>query len=258
MTTASTPGGPGDPRAATSGTIGATGGAGGQSGGVKEEAKEAAGTAKGESRHVADVAKGEARHVVDESRQQAKSLLDDARGQVDEQSRQQRDRLVTTLRSFGDDLEKMANGEQAGGGMAQDVARQVADRARELSSRMDGREPTELLEEVRSFARRKPGTFLLGALAAGVVAGRVSRGARDAQSQSGGSSGTPIYDDVRGTATGAPTAGVGSPDSPPAYPAGSGVGGATADQDLTATPGTPGAAPADTPWSDEPGRRGTV
>jgi hypothetical protein len=254
MTTPSTPGSPGDPSAATSSTTGATGG---QSGGMKDEAKEAAGTAKDESRHVADVAKGEARHVAEESRQQAKSLLDDARSQVDEQSRQQRDRLVTTLRSFGDDLEKMANGEKAGGGMAQDVARQVADRARELSSRMDGGEPTELLDEVRSFARRKPGTFLLGALAAGVVAGRLTRGARDAQSQGGGPSGTPIYDDVQGTATGTPTAGVGSPVAPPAYPAGSGMGGATADQNLTATPGTPGAAPAD-PWIDEPGRRGTV
>jgi hypothetical protein len=256
MTTSSTPGSPGDPRPATAGTT--PGGPGGQSGGMKEEAKEAAGTAKDESRHVADVAKGEARHVVDESRQQAKSLLDDARSQVDEQSRQQRDRLVTTLRTFGEDLEKMANGEQAGGGMAEDIARQVADRARELSSRMDGREPTELLEEVRSFARHKPGTFLLGALAAGVVAGRLSRGARDAQSQGGGPSGTPIYDDVRGTASGTPAAGVGSPDTPPAYPPGSGVGGATADQNLTATPGTPAAAPADTPWIDEPGRRGTV
>jgi vacuolar-type H+-ATPase subunit H len=255
MSTASTPGGPGDPGAATSGGAGASGG---QSGGMKDEAKEAAGTAKEESRHVADVAKGEARHVVDESRQQARSLLDDALSQVDEQSRQQRDRMVTTLRTFGDDLDKMANGEQAGGGMAQDVARQVADRARELSSRMDGREPTELLDEVRSFARRKPGTFLLGALAAGVVAGRLARGARDAQSQGGGTTGTPAYDDVRGTATGAPTAGVGSPEAPPAYPAGSGVGGATADQSLTAPTGTPGAAPADTPWSDEPGRRGTV
>jgi hypothetical protein len=255
MTTPSIPGGPGDPRAATSGGAGS---AGGQSGGMKDEANEAAGTAKDESRHVADVAKGEARHVMDESRQQAKSLLDDARSQVDEQSRQQRDRLVTTLRTFGDDLEKMANGEQTGGGMAQDIARQVADRARELSSRMDGREPAELLDEVRSFAPRKPGTFLLGALAAGVVAGRLTRGARDAQSQGGGSSGTPIYDDVRGTATGTSTVGVGSPDSPLAYPPGSGVGGATADQDLTATPGTPGAAPAADPWIDEPGRRGTV
>jgi hypothetical protein len=255
MTTPSTPGSPGDPSAATSRTTGATGG---QSGGMKDEAKEAAGTAKDESGHVADAAKGEARHVVDESRQQAKSLLDEARSQVDEQSRQQRDRLVTTLRSFGDDLEKMANGEQAGDGMAQDVARQVADRARELSSRMDGREPTELLDEVRSFARRKPGTFLLGALAAGVVAGRLTRGTRDAQSQGGGSVGTPIYDDVQGTASGTSTAGVGSPGTPPAYPPGSGVGGATADQNLTAPPGTPAAAPADTPWIDEPGRRGTV
>ncbi|HSE55932.1 MAG TPA: hypothetical protein VLB03_09380, partial [Nocardioidaceae bacterium] len=165
-----------------------------------------------------------------------------------------------TLRTFGDDIEKMANGEQVSGGMAQDLARQVAERARDLSGRIDGREPVELLDEVRSFARRRPGTFLFGALAAGVVAGRLTRGAKDGQSQGTAGSETPLYDDVRGTAAGAPTAGTGSPEAPPAYPAGSGVGepGTTMDQRISATPGTPGAAPADSPWLDEPGSRGTA
>jgi hypothetical protein len=36
-----------------------------------------------------------------------------------------------------------------------------------------------VLEEVRSFARRRPGTFLLAAAAAGLVAGRLTRGAVD-------------------------------------------------------------------------------
>jgi len=37
---------------------------------------------------------------------------------------------------------------------------------------------------VRGFARRRPGTFLLGALAAGIVAGRLARGAKDGSSSS--------------------------------------------------------------------------
>jgi hypothetical protein len=45
-----------------------------------------------------------------------------------------------------------------------------------------------LLDEVRGFARRKPGTFLLVAAAAGVVAGRLTRalaaGGTDTQSNS--------------------------------------------------------------------------
>lgn len=220
---------------------------------AKEQAKQAAGTAADESKHVADVAKSEAKSVVEDSKEQARSLLDEAMSQVDEQSRTQRDRLVSMLRSFGDDVEKMAQGEQAPSGMAQDLARQLADRAHELSGRMDGREPTELLDEVRSFARRRPGTFLLGALAAGVVAGRLTRGAKKAQSDDAGGAGrsaTPLYDDVRattpappagtshggpaagvtgpaGTASGDPVAGVGTPTQPTAYPTG-------------ATPGEPG------------------
>lgn len=235
----------------TPGPTGVTGGttpSQGSGDGAKEQAKQAAGTAADESKHVADVAKSEAKSVVEDSKEQARSLLDEAMSQVDEQSRTQRDRLVSMLRSFGDDVEKMAQGEQAPSGMAQDLARQLADRAHELSGRMDGREPTELLDEVRSFARRRPGTFLLGALAAGVVVGRLTRGAKDAQSDGAGSAGrsaTPLYDDVRattpapsgspaatvagpaGTASGDPVAGVGTPTQPTAYPTG-------------ATPGEPG------------------
>ena len=267
MSTPMTPGT--DPWATT--TAGDTGAESGGDADMKDEARQAAGTAADqakrtagtaadEGRHVADVAKDEARNVMEESKAQAQDLLQEARSQVDEQSRTQRDRLVGTLRTFGDDIEKMANGEQVSGGMAQDLARQVAERARDISGRIDGREPVELLDEVRSFARRRPGTFLLGALAAGVVAGRLTRGAKDAQGQETAGSETPLYDDVRGTAAGAPTAGTGSPETPPAYPAGSGVGepGTTMDQPLSAPPGTPGAAPADSPWLDEPGSRGTA
>jgi uncharacterized protein YjbJ (UPF0337 family) len=270
MSTPSTPGGPGSDARSTA-TAYPDAPTDDSQGNKKEQAKQAAGTAKQEARHTADTAKGEAkdvagtakdeaRTVVSESKQQAAGLLDEARSQADDQARTQRDRVVSTLRTFGDDLEKMANGEQPGDGMARDVARQVADRAREISGRMDGREPTELLDEVRSFARRRPGTFLLGAVAAGVVAGRVSRGAKDAQQQSSsGGSPTPVYDDVRatqatgtgpggvptgpaGTATGAPTAATGSPGIPPAYPAGSAVGepGTTMDQPgVTHRGGTP-------------------
>jgi hypothetical protein len=59
---------------------------------------------------------------------------------------------------------------------------QATGRVEELADWLKNREPADLLGEVRSFARRKPGTFLLGALAAGVVAGRLARGAKDAQS----------------------------------------------------------------------------
>jgi hypothetical protein len=119
--------------------------------------------------------------VASQAAQEARGVVDDAmtqvRGQLDDQGRQQKDRLAGTLTTFGDDLERMA---ESGSGMAADLARQGADKARALSRHLDLREPGELLDDVRSFARQRPGTFLLGALAAGVVVGRLVRGTKDA------------------------------------------------------------------------------
>ncbi|HEX6249603.1 MAG TPA: hypothetical protein VFZ64_17175 [Nocardioidaceae bacterium] len=250
MTTPSNPVTPGTPGYTP------TGYEAGQNDGMKDQAREAADTAADEGKHVAGVAKDEARSVLEDSKQQARTLLDEARAQVDEQSRGQRDRLVSTLRTFGDDVERMARGEQVSGGMAQDLARQVADRSREVSGRIDGREPSEILDEVRAFARRRPGTFLLGAVAAGVIAGRITRGAKDAGQNGSGTSGP--YDDVRGTASGVPTAGTGHPETPAAYPEGSGIVEPATTMDRDLTPGTPGSPVGDTPWHDKPEGRRTV
>jgi hypothetical protein len=146
-----------------------------------QRAQETASTAADEGKHVAGVAATEAKSVAGEATQQAKGVVNDAvtqvRGQLDDQGRQQRDRLAGTLATFGDDLGRMS---ETGSGLAADVAQEVADRARALSRHLDGREPSDLLDDVRRFARQRPGTFLLGALAAGVVAGRLLRGTKDA------------------------------------------------------------------------------
>jgi hypothetical protein len=159
-----------------------------------ERAKETASSAADESRHVAGVAAGEAKGVASEAVQQARSVVGDAmgevRGQLDDQGRQQKDRLAGTLSTFSDDLGRMAEG---GSGLAADVAHEVADRVRSVSQHLGQRDPGELLDDVRRFARQRPGTFLLGALAAGVVVGRLVRGTTDAvaASQAGGGSQAP-------------------------------------------------------------------
>lgn len=158
-----------------------------------DQAKQTAGTAADQGRQVADVAQGEARKVASEATTQVRGLVQETTSQLEDQGRTQRDRLVEVLRSLGDDLEKMAS--SADNSMAANLAHEVADRSRDLSSRLDGREPRDLLEDVRSFARRKPGVFLAGSLVAGVVAGRLARGAKDANdsSSSHGTSGSPTY-----------------------------------------------------------------
>jgi F0F1-type ATP synthase membrane subunit b/b' len=149
--------------------------------GTTERAQQTASTAADEGRHVAGVAAGEVQSVAAEAGQQVRSVVDDAmqqaKGQLDDQSRQQKDRLAGTLATFGDDLSRMS---ETGSGLVADVAAEVGDRARSLSRQLDQREPSELMDDVRRFARQRPGTFLLGAVAAGVVVGRLLRGAKDA------------------------------------------------------------------------------
>jgi len=151
--------------------------------GAKDKAKEAASTAADQGKQVAGTAKEEAANVAGTAKEQARNVVGDTvsqvRSQVGDQATTQRDKLSETLRTLGDDLEKMVQGEGTGQGMAADLARELSDRVKSASTRIEGREPGELLDDVRSFARRRPGVFLLSALAAGVVAGRVFRATAD-------------------------------------------------------------------------------
>ncbi|UDY23423.1 hypothetical protein [Nocardioides sp. Kera G14] len=142
-----------------------------------ERAQEAASTASDEGRHLTGVAQEEAANVASEAANQARHVMDEAVTQLNAQTNEQKDRLADTLRSVGDDLGSMAS--QASPGLAADLSRQASDYARTISNHLQSREPGELLDDVRQFARKRPGTFLFGALAAGVVVGRLVRGTAD-------------------------------------------------------------------------------
>ena len=133
---------------------------------------------------VASATKEQGERVVTDVRQQARRLTDETRGQVTEQAVSQRDRAVDGLRSLSDELRTMA-GRAGEAGMASDVVRQGADAVGHAADYLAKREPGQLLDEVRGLARRRPGAFLLGAAALGVVAGRLSRGMIDARREDG-------------------------------------------------------------------------
>ncbi|MBA2554822.1 MAG: hypothetical protein H0V10_14265 [Geodermatophilaceae bacterium] len=133
---------------------------------------QSAGDAAGQ---VAGTAQEQAREVVSEAKAQVSDLGRQFKSQVDEQANTQRDRLVGTLRSLSDELETMAdNGDRSG--LATDAARQLADRGRRAAGFLEDKQPGDLVQQVTDFARRRPGAFLLGAAAAGLLAGRLTRG----------------------------------------------------------------------------------
>ena len=79
------------------------------------------------------------------------------------------------LHSLADQLRSMAVGSTEPG-VATDLAHEAADKARQLAGWLENRDPGSVLDEVRSFARQRPGVFLAMSLGAGIVAGRLARG----------------------------------------------------------------------------------
>lgn len=128
--------------------------------------------------------KDDAGEVVAEATSQVRDLADQARTGLAGQASEQQTRAAASLRSLGDELGRMADGSQQGG-VATDLVRQAADRTGSLATWLDDREPGDVLQEVTDFARRRPGLFLALAAGAGVLAGRLTRGLKDAPSEGG-------------------------------------------------------------------------
>jgi hypothetical protein len=142
---------------------------------AKQQAADVANTAKQAGVQVTDTVKEQAGQVTAEAKHQAKQLLAQAQSELTEQAAGTQQRVSEGLHALADELSGMArNSEQDG--VATDLARQAADKARQAAGWLADRDPGSLLDEVRSFARKKPGTYLAIALGAGVLAGRLSRG----------------------------------------------------------------------------------
>ncbi|TDE14254.1 hypothetical protein [Jiangella asiatica] len=140
-----------------------------------------------EQTSTADTAKDEASKVAGEARRQVRDLTGRTRDQLTSQTRHQKDRAVDGLRALSEELRSMASSSSQPG-MAGDLTQEAAGRADDLAGWLATREPTEVIEEVRRFARQRPGMFLALAAGAGVLAGRLTRGMTQPATEQDGSS----------------------------------------------------------------------
>lgn len=156
---------------------------------AKDEATTVASDAKDSAQQVASTTKEQAAEVTQEARTQARALYDQTKGEIGQQATDQQARAASGLSTLADELSTMA--ERSDGGMAADLARQAADRAHTASQWLEQREPGDVLAELTSFARRRPGAFLAGAAALGFVGGRLVRGLADDARDDSGDDGVP-------------------------------------------------------------------
>jgi hypothetical protein len=159
---------------------------------ASDEARSTAEDAKASGQQVAATAKEQAGQVAGEAKGQAKEVLNQARQEVKDQVSSQHQRAAGGLHSLAQELEGMASGNQTSG-MANDLAQQASSKVREIARWLESREPADLLEEARRFARQRPGTFLAAAAVAGLVGGRLTRGMADQARDESGSQDTQSF-----------------------------------------------------------------
>lgn len=141
---------------------------------AKHEAADLKDAATGQAKDVLGTAKEEAASVATEAKAQAKDLFAQTQRELSEQAHTQQQRLAGGLRSVSDELDSMAANSE-GKGIAGDLVQQVSGRLSAAATWLGDRDPGSVLTEVKRFARRKPGTFILAAAVAGVVVGRLTR-----------------------------------------------------------------------------------
>ena len=143
---------------------------------AKSEAANVKDTAADAAAAVKEVATNEASNMADEAKYQARSLVDQTRSELLGQANNQQSALAQKFHRWASELGSMASNADAAGPMT-DFAQEASRRVGETSHWLENHEPADLLDEVKRFARRRPVAFLAIAAAAGVVAGRVTRGA---------------------------------------------------------------------------------
>jgi hypothetical protein len=190
---------------------------------AKEEASNVAGQAAGAAQSVAGTAKAEAANVAAEAKTNAKDLLYQAKSDLTSQAGAQQQKAAEGIRTISSQLRSMADAPDQQG-VASDLIRQAAERSESVASWLDNRDPGSLLNEVKSFARQRPGTFLLLAAGAGMLAGRLGRSLQ---------AGAPASTTAAGTAV--PPQPVQPPVTEGAV--GAGVGAPLFDETATARPG---------------------
>ncbi len=158
---------------------------------ARAQTQEVASVAGDQAREVADLVRSQATQLTQELSDQGRTLYEETRQQVAEQADAQTQALAQTLHRWGSEAQALAEGRPADAGTVGMYARQFADQLYRAASEIEMRGASGLVEEVGDLARRRPGTFLLGAALIGFGGGRLLRsgkantGGTDAMSTGG-------------------------------------------------------------------------
>ncbi|HVE47374.1 MAG TPA: hypothetical protein VNA57_11600 [Acidimicrobiales bacterium] len=144
-----------------------------------QQGQEVARTAAGQATELAGTAREQATQVSEELTNQARTLIQGTRSEIQGQVQTQTQILSDSLRRLGDEARALAEGRPDQAGALAQYVSQAAERLTNVAKEIEARGPEGLVEDLRSFAKARPGTFVLGAAVAGFGIGRLIRSAGD-------------------------------------------------------------------------------
>jgi hypothetical protein len=126
-------------------------------------------------------ARDDAANVARQARSEASRLMDQAKQEAQRQAEDRGRQAAQRLRTFSDQLTALSEGRTEQAGPLVGYAERARTQMQTWADRIEQRGPQAIVEDVSSFARRRPGMFLVAAAGAGFAIGRLVRAEREAQ-----------------------------------------------------------------------------
>lgn len=179
----------------------------------KAEASQLKHEAADSGQRVKETAKEQAGAVKQEATAQVQNLLGQLTSDLREQVAPQQERIASSVRSVSDEISALSRGEKPETDFVTGLLGNVSGRVDSMASSLENKDAKDLLQDIRRFAARRPGTFLAVAAGIGLLAGRATRGVKDSDEIATDRQGAKEYFGVsgqqgQGTSTGVATGAV--------------------------------------------------
>ncbi len=135
------------------------------------EASDVASTAAEGAREIAGEATEQVKAVASHAKQQLDGLIQQSRDEFRQLAEDRGSRAASRLRTVSQQVSALSEGRPDDAGPLVSYLSDAQGQVQRLATRLEQGGPQEVINDVTSFARRRPGMFLAGAMGAGFLVG---------------------------------------------------------------------------------------
>jgi hypothetical protein len=151
---------------------------------AREQGQDVKDSARDAASNVAATAGERAHDIKDQAGSHVRGIAGEVGRQLRDRIEQETERAGSALGQAGSQLQALTEGRTDEAGAFAEYAEKAAQALNRWADAIQDRGLDGLVDDLRRFAQRRPGAFLLGTGAAGVIAGRLGRNLRGEMSDS--------------------------------------------------------------------------